>query len=440
MPPRQLAENICRTLRVQGHQAFLVGGCVRDLLLGRQPIDYDVATDARPDRVQNLFANSIDVGARFGVILVMEDGAKVEVSTFRSDIGYSDGRHPDHVEFTNSPEQDVRRRDFTINGLLLDPDTGAILDFVGGRQDLASRVIRAIGDPTLRFAEDKLRMLRAVRFAARLDYAIEPATFAAIQAAAPLVTEVSPERLREELTKLLTEGAARRSFELLDESGLLAVLLPEVTRMKGVAQPPQYHPEGDVWIHTRMLLDGLPPQPTPTLAWAVLLHDIGKPPTFVSAERTGDRIRFDGHAEIGARMAAAICRRLRFSTDDTQQIETLVAQHLRFKDAFGMRQSTLKRFVRQDRFDEHLALHRLDCLASHGKLDAYTFVQNFIAETPPEQVRPARLVTGEDLKQMGFRPGPQFKEILSAIEEAQLDGRLHERDAALQFVRAHYAH
>jgi poly(A) polymerase len=452
MTPRELAGQICRTLRNSGHQAYLVGGCVRDLLLGREPSDYDVATDARPERVLELFPASITVGARFGVILVTEKGvteegaseaaerggAQVEVATFRSDIGYSDGRHPDRVEYTQSPEEDVRRRDFTINGLLLDPETGAVLDFVGGRGDLRAGLVRAIGTPALRFREDKLRMVRAVRFAARFGYAIEPNTLAAIQALAPQVTEVSAERLRDELTKLLTEGAARGAFELLDQTGLLAVLLPEVVRMEGVAQPPQFHPEGDVWIHVRMMLEQLEPHASATLAWGVLLHDVGKPPTFRSAEQTGDRIRFDGHDEIGARMAAEICRRLRFSTADTEQIETLVANHMRFKDVSAMRPATLKRFVRLPRFDEHLKLHRLDCLASHGKLDAYEFVQRFLRETPSEQVRPARLITGDDLLQMGFPPGPLFKQILQAVEDAQLDGRLHGRDEAIEFVRAEY--
>jgi len=438
MTPRQLADKICRVLRSSGYQSYLVGGCVRDLVLGREPADFDVATDARPDRVQQLFPDSIDVGARFGVILVIEGEARVEVSTYRSDIGYSDGRHPDRVEYSASPEEDVRRRDFTINGLLLDPESNAVIDFVGGREDLRAQLIRAIGDPEVRFREDRLRMVRAVRFAARLGYAIEPATFAAIQDASPHITQVSAERLRDELTKLLTEGAARRGFELLDRSGLLAVLLPEVTRMKGVPQPPQFHPEGDVWVHTLLLLEKLPPSPTPTLAWAALLHDVGKPPTFASPESTGDRIRFDGHAEIGSLMSREICRRLRFSNADAEQIESLIAQHLRFKDVFAMRPATLKRFVRQERFDEHLALHYLDCSASHGLLDAYEFARRFLAETPPDQVRPMRLLTGDDLKEMGFTPGPRFKEILNAVEEAQLDGRLQGRDDALQFVRSNY--
>ena len=412
---------------------------MRDLVLGREPEDYDVATDALPSRVQELFPSSVDVGARFGVILVVANGAKVEVATFRSDVGYSDGRHPDRVEYSTSPEEDVRRRDFTINGLMQDMETQEILDFVGGREDLQQGIVRAIGTPEVRFREDRLRMVRAVRFAARFGYTIEPATFQAIVAAARHITAVSAERLRDEITKLLTEGAARRAFELLDTTGLLKACLPEIAAMKGVAQPPEFHPEGDVWVHTLLMLENLPPSPPATLAWAVLLHDVGKPPTFMSAQETGDRIRFDGHAEIGARMAVAICRRLRFSVDDTEQIEALVANHLRFKDVFQMRPATLKRFARLPGFEgEHLELHRLDCLASHRNLDAYEFVRRFLRETPPEEVRPPRLLTGEDLKAMGFRPGPRFKEILHAVEEGQLEGRLTRREDAVDFVRREY--
>lgn len=439
MTPRELAADICHRLHASGFQAYLVGGCVRDLVLGREPEDYDVATDAHPARVQELFPSSVDVGARFGVILVVADGAQVEVATFRSDVGYSDGRHPDRVEYATSPEEDVRRRDFTINGLMQDMETQQILDFVGGREDLQRGLVRAIGTPELRFREDRLRMVRAVRFAARFEYAIEPATFQAIVAAAPHITSVSAERLRDEVTKLLTEGAARRAFELLDATGLLKACLPEIAAMKGVAQPPEFHPEGDVWVHTLLMLEKLRPGTPATLAWAVLLHDVGKPPTFVPMEETGDRIRFDGHAEIGSRMAAAICRRLRFSVDDTDQIEALVANHLRFKDVFQMRPATLKRFARLLGFqEEHLELHRLDCLASHGNLDAYEFVRRFLRETPPEEVRPPRLLTGEDLKAMGFRPGPRFKEILHAVEEGQLEGKLIRREDAMEFVRREY--
>jgi poly(A) polymerase len=431
-------------LRGAGYQAYLVGGCVRDLLLRREPVDYDVSTDARPERVQELFPDSIGVGAKFGVVLVTNvsedhengDGsASVEVATFRRDIGYSDGRHPDHVVYSSSPEEDVRRRDFTINGLMMDPRSGEVLDFVGGQADLDAGLVRAIGDPALRFAEDKLRMLRAVRFAARFSYAIEPATLAAIRAAAAQISEVSAERIRDELTKLLSEGAAKRGFELLDATGLLSVLLPEIAAMKGVPQPPQYHPEGDVWIHTLLMLEGLPAGVPPTMAWGVLLHDVGKPPTFVSAEASGDRIRFNGHAEVGTLMAGEICGRLRFSRADTEQIEALVANHMKFKDVFRMRPATLKRFVRLPNFDEHLGLHRLDCLSSHRHLAAYNYVREFIRDTPPEEVQPPRLIDGEELKGMGYRPGPIFREILDAVEEAQLDGRIHSAEEALKMIR-----
>ena len=436
MTPRELAEQICANLRAHGHQAYFVGGCVRDLQLGREPADFDVCTDARPDRVQGLFPSSLAVGAKFGVVLVVADGTQVEVATFRSDVGYSDGRHPDHVVYSDTPQEDVRRRDFTINGLLMDPATGEILDFVGGRADLRAGIVRAIGDPRPRFAEDKLRILRAVRFAARFGFQIEPETMAAAQSLASQVTQVSPERIRDELTKLLTEGAARRGFELLDETGVLAVVLPDVARMKGVEQPPQFHPEGDVWIHTRMMLEKLPPNCPSTLAWGVLLHDVGKPPTFAPATGPGTRIRFDGHVEVGVRMAEQICRVLRFSNDETEQIAALVANHMRFKDVTQMRTATLKRFVRLPRFEEHLELHRVDCLASHGSLDAYNFVQQFLVETPPEKVYPPRLVTGDDLKSMGLVPGPLFKEILLAIEEAQLEGRLPDRESAIRLARS----
>jgi poly(A) polymerase len=360
------------------------------------------------------------------------------VATFRSDVGYSDGRHPDRVVYSATPQEDVLRRDFTLNGLLLDPRTGQVLDFVRGQDDLRDGVIRAIGPPERRFTEDKLRMARAVRFAARFGYTIEPQTLAAIRAMAAQITQVSAERLRDELTRMLTEGAARRAFELLDDTGLLAVVLPEVARMKGVEQPPQFHPEGDVWIHTRLMLEGLAAGCPSTLAWGVLLHDVGKPPTFAPPDGPEGRIRFDGHVEVGTRMAEEICRRLRFSNDDVAQIGALVANHLRFRDAPQMRPGKLKRFVRLPRFEEHLELHRLDCLSSHRNLENYEFIKRFLAETPPEQVRPPRLVTGDDLQSMGYRPGPRFKEILRAVEDAQLDGRLVDREKALEFVSASY--
>jgi len=391
--------------------------------------------------VQELFPRSLAVGAKFGVILVLEDGvaqdaAQVEVATFRSDIGYSDGRHPDRVVYSDSPQEDVRRRDFTINGLMMDPATCEVLDFVEGRADLRAGIVRAIGDPLLRFTEDKLRMMRAVRFAARFGFQIDPQTLAAARTLASQITQVSVERIRDELTKLLTEGAARRGFELLDDAGLLAVVLPDVARMKGVQQPPQFHPDRAQRINTRMLQEGLQPHYHATLAWGALLHDVGKPATFSRATGPGTRIRFDGHVEVGARMAESICRSFRFSNEEIEQIELLVANHMRFKDVRQMRPATLKRFVRLPRFEEHLELHRLDCLACHGNLEAYEFVRGFLDVTPPDQVRPPKLVTGNDLKDMGIRPGPRFKEILDAVEEAQLDGRFSDRQSALDFARS----
>lgn len=453
MPAREAATQIIRTLREKGHQGFLVGGCVRDLLLGREPADYDVSTDATPQEVMRIFPQTFAVGAQFGVVLVplkslgMDAIAEpegyggthphaIEVATFRSDGAYSDGRHPDTVRFSKDPAHDVQRRDFTINGLMMDPlDGDRVIDVVGGRQDLDAKVIRTIGEAERRFGEDKLRMLRAVRFAARFGYQIEPATFAAIQEFAPQITQVSAERIREELTKMLTEGAAGEAFTLLDRSGLLAQVLPEISRMKGVEQPPQYHPEGDVFVHTMLMLSMLERNAPRTLAWGVLLHDVGKPPTFKVGP---DRIRFDGHVEIGVKMAEAICRRLRFSNDDTEQICALVDNHMRFADVRKMKQSTFKRFVRLPRFEEHLELHRIDCLGSHRKMELYEFTREKMAELPAEEVRPQPILTGDDLISAGYEPGPRFKEILTALEDAQLEGELRDRDAAWDFVRRTY--
>ncbi|MEQ1473721.1 MAG: CCA tRNA nucleotidyltransferase [Candidatus Acidiferrum sp.] len=436
--PRELANSICATLIRSGHQAFLVGGCVRDLLLGGEPADYDVSTDATPEQVMALFPQSVAVGAQFGVMVVLDAGHKVEVATFRSDIGSADGRHPESVVFSSSPEQDVQRRDFTINGLVMRHDSDEILDFVGGEADLRAGIVRAIGEPSRRFAEDKLRMLRAVRFSARFEFPIEPATLEAIRLHASEVSQVSAERVREELTRMLTEGAADRALALLDETGLLKHVLPEVAAMKGVEQPPQYHPEGDVWTHTLLMLKGLTVGSPATLAWGILLHDVGKPPTFRPVSETGDRIRFDGHVDVGVRLAETICRRLKFSNEDTVQILALIANHMRFIDVKKMRASTLKRFIRQPRFDEHLALHRLDCLSSHRRLDAYDFVHRTLEETPPEEIRPARWLTGEDLQTLGYQPGPLFAEILRSLEDAQLESVISSRQQAIDYVERHY--
>ena len=442
------AIHVVRELRQHGFEAYFAGGCVRDMLLGLEPTDYDVTTNATPNEVMRIFPETYAVGAQFGVVLVPipkdsereivppEHPHAIEVATFRSDGIYSDGRHPDQVQYSKSPQEDVQRRDFTINGLLMDPlDGDRVLDFVGGRADLATGIIRAIGDPERRLQEDNLRMLRAVRFAARFGYAIDPPTFSAIKKLAPLIHQVSRERVRDELTKMLTEGHAKRAFELLDSTGLLKEVLPEIARMHGVDQPPQYHPEGDVWIHTLMLLEQLPPNCSRTLAWGALLHDVGKPPTFRVAP---DRIRFDGHVEVGVRMAHEICQRLHFSNDDTEQIEELVANHMRFSDVERMKDSTLKRFMRLPKFDEHMELHRIDCLSSHRDLSLYNFVSEKVRTTLPEQIRPHALISGADLIELGHRPGPRFKEILSAVEDAQLEGRLQSREEALGFVQKEF--
>ncbi len=451
---KRFATSIVQTLRQCGFQAYLVGGCVRDLLLGRVPADYDVATNATPEQVMTIFPETYAVGAQFGVVLVPAPEAlvetmaaappagkahAVEVATFRSDIGYTDGRHPNEVRFSRDPREDVARRDFTINGMMLDPLTGQtpgeILDFVGGRKDLADGIIRAIGDPEQRFAEDKLRMLRAVRFAARFDYGIEPATFAAMQKLAPEIVVVSRERIRDELTRMLTEGRAPRAFRLLDESGLLRQVVPEISKMKGIEQPAEFHPEGDVFVHTLLLLENLPHPCSATLAWGALLHDVGKPATFRVAP---DRIRFDNHVEVGVKIAEEICQRMRFSSDDTAQILALVDNHMRFTHAMRMSESTLKRFFRLSGFDDHLALHRADCLASHRNLATYEFVREKRAEIPQVEIRPTPLVTGDDLIAAGHCPGPKFREILTAVEDAQLEGRLTSRDAALEFVHREF--
>jgi len=437
----QEAIRIARTLRGHGHSAYLVGGCVRDLLLGRESADYDVATSATPQQVMQLFPQTFAVGAQFGVVLVpirrdtggLRDNYSIEVATFRSDGAYSDGRHPDEVQFSNDARLDVQRRDFTINGLLLDPDTAEVLDYVGGREDLKRGVVRTIGEAHQRFAEDKLRMLRAVRFAARFGYTIDEKTFAAIRELAPQIHQVSRERVRDEILKMLTEGHARRAFELLDQTKLLEQVLPEIKKMQGVEQPPQYHPEGDVWIHTLMLLEGLPAGCSKTLALGALLHDVGKPPTFRVAPH---RIRFDQHAEIGTKMAAEICRRFRLSNEDTEQVLSLVANHMRFADVTRMKESTLKRFFRLPRFEEQLELHRLDCMSSHRDLGLYEFAKEKFHALPAEQIRPAPLITGDDLIAAGYQPGPMFKELLTAVEDAQLDGSISTKEEAMGLVRS----
>lgn len=416
------ALRLAAALRAAGHQALLVGGCVRDLLLGLPPKDFDIATDAVPARLLALFPNADQVGAHFGVVLV--DG--VEIATFRADGVYTDGRHPETVRFETSPAADAARRDFSINGLFFDPVTERVLDFVGGERDLRAGVIRAIGQAADRLAEDHLRMLRAVRFAARFGFAIEAETMAAIQAQAPAIHRMAAERAKDELNRILTQGGARRGLELLDESGLLLQLLPEISALKGVQQPLEFHPEGDVWTHVLLMLEKMQ-SPSVTLAWGVLLHDVAKPPTF----RMADRIRFDGHAELGARMAREILWRLKQSNDVIDLVVDLVARHMDWMNIQQMRPATLKRFLRRDHFAEHHELHRLDCLGSHGRLDHYEFSRRRLAELPPEALRPLPLIDGDDLIAAGLTPGPAFKRILTWLEDAQLEGRVTTREQAL---------
>ncbi|HEX3968382.1 MAG TPA: CCA tRNA nucleotidyltransferase [Edaphobacter sp.] len=452
-PKYRAARDIVVDLRAKGHQAYFAGGCVRDLLLGVEPKDFDVATSATPDVVMGMFAKTYSVGAHFGVVLVCRpeiEGGEIatEVATFRHDGAYSDGRRPDAVRFSTDAREDVLRRDFTVNGMLLDPiafestgDPGAAtLDYVNGREDLARHIVRAIGDPALRFTEDKLRMLRAVRFASRLEFAIEPRTMAAIRTSAPEIGQVSCERIRDELTLMLTEGHARSAFELLDATGLLAEVLPEAVKMHGVEQPPQFHPEGDVWVHTMLLLEKLRPAVSATLAWGALLHDIGKPATFQPPDpkKPGDRIRFNGHVDVGVRVAEEILRRLRFSNEDTEQIVALVKNHMRFGDIVHMRESTLKRFLRLPKFDEHLALHWMDVSSAHGDLRLYEFAREQYEATPVETIRPKLLVTGGDLIAAGYRPGPEFKAMLEAAEDAQLEGCALTTEGGLAIVRERF--
>ncbi|MCW8130810.1 MAG: CCA tRNA nucleotidyltransferase [Planctomycetota bacterium] len=428
---------VVETLARAGHRALFAGGCVRDRLRGVTPKDYDVATSATPDDVIKLFPHTAPVGAAFGVVRVIgprpaEDAEplQVEVATFRTESGYSDGRHPDRVAFAGEVE-DVKRRDFTVNGLLYDPLKDEVVDYVGGREDLARKLVRAIGDPRARFHEDRLRMLRAVRFAAALGFAIDGPTLGAIKQEASAIHAVSAERIRDELNKMLTGPRPREAMVLLKETRLMKEILPEVDALAGVEQPPEFHPEGDVWVHTLLLLEPLEEAPL-TLALGALLHDIGKPPTFMVT----DRIRFNEHDKVGARMTEELMRRLKYPNETIERVVDLVHSHMMFKDAKKMRRSTLKRFLRKDHFDEHLALHRLDCMACHGKLESYEFCREQLGTLGGRDLRPAPLIDGEDLKALGLTPGPRFRAILADIEDRQLEGALTTREEALAYVKS----
>jgi poly(A) polymerase len=427
----RVAADVVRRLRAAGHETYLAGGCVRDRLLGREPGDYDVATAAPPETVRKLFRRTVGVGTAFGVILVLEGDYQFEVATFRSDDAYIDGRRPIAVHF-GTPLEDAQRRDFTVNALFEDPETGRVIDFVGGQDDLRAGVIRAIGDASARIREDRLRMLRAVRFAARFGYTIEPATLAAIRAAAPSVVDMAAERIGDEIVKMLTEGSARRAFELLDDTGLLGVVLPEIAAMHGVEQSPDYHPEGDVWTHTLLLLSQIPAGAPESVALGCLLHDVAKPVT--AARRDDGRITFYGHTDRGADMAVAIVQRLKRSRETWERVDYLVRNHLRLVSAPEMRLSTLKRMLAEDGFDELLWVARIDALASNGDLQFVMFCERRRQEIGAEAVKPPRLLTGNDLIAMGFVPGPRIGETLRALETAQLEGEVTTREQATAWV------
>ncbi|NIP94904.1 MAG: CCA tRNA nucleotidyltransferase [Akkermansiaceae bacterium] len=434
---RQAAERVARRLVNAGHEAFFAGGCVRDALRGREPEDYDIATSARPDEVLSLFPGGDEVGAHFGVILVRDSGHQFEVATFRSDGPYLDGRHPESVTFTTA-EEDARRRDFTINGLFENPATGEVLDFVGGRADLEARLIRAIGEPRQRFEEDSLRLLRAVRFAVTTGFEIDRDTWKAVRADAPLLARVSPERIRGEFDKIILHSGRRRGFELLVGSGLMQFIIPEFLPLRGCKQPPQFHPEGDVYTHTLIALDLLPENPSLELALAVVLHDIAKPPTLTIDEASG-RIRNNGHDRLGARMSEEILRRLRYSNHLIEDVSAMVANHMNFMHVQHMRTARLKRFMARPTFADEVELHRVDCASSHGMLDNIEYLEAKAEEFAAEPLIPPPLVSGHDLIAMGLEPGPRFGEILEFIQTEQLEGRLADRVAALALVREKFA-
>ena len=432
------ALEIIKTLGEKGHEAFFVGGCVRDALLGVACDEIDIATSATPEQVQQAFKKTVAVGESFGVVLVIKGDMKFEVATFRRESRYGDGRHPECVDYTKSPEEDVRRRDFTINGMLYDPVSGELYDYVNGLGDIERGLVRTIGDPEKRFGEDRLRMMRAVRFASCLGFELDGAALSAIRDAASEISVVSGERIREELVKILTRRNPGDGLRLLSASGLLEHFLPEVECMHGVQQPPQFHPEGDVFEHTCLVMDMLYGNTdgcySDELAVAALLHDVGKPPTYSES----DRIRFNGHDRVGAKMSEHICRRLRFSKKQIKRISELILEHLKFKDVFNMRESTLKKFLSLPYFEEHMQMHLADCMASHGKTDAYDFIREKMEEYGQEEIKPLLLLGGQDLIDLGYSPGPVFSEILGRVEELQLENRLSSKEEAIDFVLKNY--
>ena len=432
--PFHVAAVIVRKLQQHGYVAYFAGGCVRDALLSIPPKDIDIATSANPEQVQDLFQRTIPVGIQFGVVRVLIDGMDFEVATFRSDGVYLDGRRPADVRFS-TPKEDAMRRDFTINGMFYDPGSDHLIDYVNGREDLSRKLLRAIGQASKRFAEDRLRMLRAVRLAATLGFEIEAETWSAIKKEAQEIAIVSPERIREELLKIMVNPHRLRGFDLLDKSGLLAVILPEVEALKGCDQPEQFHPEGDVFVHTRLMLGLLAPDASAEQVLAVLLHDIGKPPTR-SFDQVDQRIRFNGHDRVGAEMAEKVMTRLRFPRQEIDLVVEAVRNHMIFKDVRQMRPAKLRRFMARPHFAIELELHRIDCASSHGDLDNYQFLLNKASEFSQEPLIPPRLVRGDDLISMGLSPGPKIGQLLEAIQTAQLEGEVKTRTEAIELLKS----
>ncbi|MEM7007658.1 MAG: CCA tRNA nucleotidyltransferase [Thermodesulfobacteriota bacterium] len=434
----EFAKELVTELREAGYKAYCVGGCARDTLIGVEPKEYDITTSATPEQVSEIFPHTVPVGVSFGVILVIIGKYQFEVATFRKDQSYSDGRHPDSVVYSTQEQEDVLRRDFTINGMLYDPISEEVIDYVDGIEDLDRKIVRTIGNPYERFNEDKLRMMRAIRFSSRYDFELDKDTFEAIRKLAPQITQVSSERIRDEILKIITQSNPGHGIKMLSESGLLKYVLPDIEIMKGVEQPPEFHPEGDVFVHTCLVLDKLFENEegivSPELAMGALLHDVGKPPTF----SVSDRIRFNGHDRLGADMSKKICRELKFSNKQIELIYALIKEHLKFKDVFKMKKSTLKRFIGMPHFEDHMALHLADCQASHGMTKAYDFIMDKFDEFEDEEIKPTPLLSGKELIEMGYSPGPLFSEILNFVEEAQLEGNITTSKQAVELVSKNY--
>lgn len=429
---REAAQEVAAKLVAAGHRALLAGGCVRDRLLGGEPEDYDIATSATPTQVTAVFPHANLVGAHFGVVIVKHAGQPIEVATFRTDGCYQDGRRPERVEFS-TPEEDAKRRDFTINGLFEDPVTGEVIDHVGGLQDLKARCLRAIGDAESRFREDALRLMRAVRFATRLGFEIESATMDAMRCCAGMLGKISIERIRDEFSRILTGPDRRRGVELLVDTGLMHHIVPEVYDLIGCEQPPEFHPEGDVYVHTMIMLELLDRDAPPDLCLAVLLHDIAKPATRTVDAATG-RPRFNGHDKLGAEMTTGILRRLRFPNEVIDRATFMVGRHMTFMHVQQMRTAKVRRFMGAPTFEKEMELHRVDCASSNGFTDNYDFLRSKEGEFASEPVMPPPLVTGRDLIERGEKPGPRFREILEEIQTEQLEGRIRTRDEALEHL------